>query len=363
MLAAILAVNIGVPTTSGARTIADVRAEAARIEQQIQDNGDRIAALGEQYNGAVLQLQQLEADQVRAAAKLRVAENRVRSLHTSVAALAVRLYTTRSVGSVAMQSIEVGNFMDYTRSQQYTAASTTKDLDLISHLQAVQVDLGRRRRALEKSVGAARAQRDRLSANRREIEAANATAQRLLGETKGELGRLIHAEEQRRLAEQRAAAKARAAADAAAAAQRAQSAQSPATGLGPQGPDTPLPPAPPPSSQVAKVIAYARAQLGKPYVYNTAGPDTFDCSGLTMMAWAQAGVSMPHYSGAQYSMFPHVSLDQLQPGDLIFKGPGGSDHVSLYVGGGMQIAATHTGSYVLLQPVVYSHLSGAARPG
>ncbi|MDQ1465679.1 MAG: hypothetical protein QOH10_94, partial [Actinomycetota bacterium] len=199
MLAAILAVNIGVPTTSGARTIADVRAEAARIEQQIQDNGDRIAALGEQYNGAVLQLQQLEADQVRAAAKLRVAENRVRSLHTSVAALAVRLYTTRSVGSVAMQSIEVGNFMDYTRSQQYTAASTTKDLDLISHLQAVQVDLGRRRRALEKSVGAARAQRDRLSANRREIEAANATAQRLLGETKGELGRLIHAEEQRRL--------------------------------------------------------------------------------------------------------------------------------------------------------------------
>src|SRR5213082_3500058 len=62
------------------------------------------------------------------AAKLRVAENRVRSLHTSVAALAVRLYTTRSVGSVAMQSIEVGNFMDYTRSQQYTAASTTKDL-------------------------------------------------------------------------------------------------------------------------------------------------------------------------------------------------------------------------------------------
>ena len=111
------------------------------------------------------------------------------------------------------------------------------------------------------------------------------------------------------------------------------------------------------------MIAYARAQLGKPYVYNTAGPNTFDCSGLTMMAWAQAGVSMPHYSGAQYSMFPHVSLSDLQPGDLVFKGPGGSTHVSLYVGGGMQIAATHTGSYVMLQPVAYGHLSGAARPG
>ena len=110
------------------------------------------------------------------------------------------------------------------------------------------------------------------------------------------------------------------------------------------------------------MISYARAQLGKPYVYATAGPDTFDCSGLTMMAWAEAGVSMPHYSGAQYSMFPHVALGELQPGDLVFKGPGGSDHVALYVGGGMQIAATHTGSFVLLQPVDYSHLSGAVRP-
>jgi peptidoglycan DL-endopeptidase CwlO len=359
MLAATLAISVIVPTTAGARTISDVRAEAARIEQQIQDNGDRIAALGEQYNGAVLQLQQLEADQARAVEQFRRAQTQARSLHASVAALAVRLYTTHSVGSVAVQSIDVGSVMDYTRNQQYTAASTAKDFDLLDHLHGVQVDLTRRRRSLDRSVGAARAQRDRLSATRQQIEAANATAQRLLGETKGELGRLIHAEQQRQLAEQEAAAKARAAADAA---RQAQSSQSPATARGPQGPDTPLPPAPPPSSQVGKVIAYARAQLGKPYIFNTAGPDTFDCSGLTMMAWAQAGVSMPHYSGAQYSMFPHVALDQLQPGDLVFKGPGGSEHVALYVGGGMQIAATHTGSWVLLQPVDYPHLSGAARP-
>ena len=109
-------------------------------------------------------------------------------------------------------------------------------------------------------------------------------------------------------------------------------------------------------------VTYALAQLGKPYIFNTAGPNTFDCSGLTMMAWAQAGVSMPHYSGAQYSMFPHVALSALQPGDLVFKGPGGATHVALYVGGGMQIAATHTGSFVLLQPVDYPHLSGAVRP-
>ena len=110
------------------------------------------------------------------------------------------------------------------------------------------------------------------------------------------------------------------------------------------------------------MIAYARAQLGKPYVFATAGPNTFDCSGLTKMAWAQAGVSMAHFSGAQFNAFPHVSLNALQPGDLVFKGPGGRDHVALYIGGGMQIAATHTGDYVRLQPLS-SNLSGAVRPG
>ena len=359
-LAAILALGIVIPAAAAARTISDLRAEAARIEQQIQANGDRIAALGEQFNGAQLELQQLEADQTRAVKQFKAAQGRARSMRASVAALAARLYMSHSGGVAVVQSVDVANVMDYTRNQQYTAASTSKDFDILDHLHGVQVDMTRRRHSLDQSIGAARAQRDRLSSTRKEIESANATAQRLLGETKGELGRLVRAEEQRQRAAEEAAARARAAADAAAA--RARSSQA-TVGRSPQGPDTPLPPAPPPSSQVAKVIAYAQAQIGKPYAYNTAGPDTFDCSGLTMMAWAQGGVSMPHYSGAQYAMFPHVALDDLQPGDLLFKGPGGSSHVSLYVGGGMNISATHTGSYVLLQPVVYSHLSGAARPG
>jgi cell wall-associated NlpC family hydrolase len=358
VLAATLAIGVAVPVTAGARTISDARAEAARIERQIQQNGDRIAALGEQYNGAVLQLQQLEADHARAVKAFKAAEARAHALHASVAALAVRLYTTHSAGSAVIESIDTGSVMDYTRSQQYTAATTSKDIDLLDHLRVVQAELTRRRQSLDSSIGAARAQRDRLSSTRQQIEQANQTAQRLLAQTKGELGRLIHEEEQRQQAAQEAAAKARAAADAA---RRNQIAQTPQA-RGPQGPDTPLPPAPPPSAGVAKVIAYARAQLGKPYVYNTAGPDTFDCSGLTMMAWAQVGVSMPHYSGSQYSMFPHVALSEIQPGDLLFKGPGGSAHVSLYVGGGMQIAATHTGSFVLLQPVNYASTIGASRP-
>ena len=106
---------------------------------------------------------------------------------------------------------------------------------------------------------------------------------------------------------------------------------------------------PAPSPRAAEAVAFAREQLGKPYVFAATGPDSYDCSGLTMRAWEAAGVSMPHYSGAQYAMFPHVPLDQLQPGDLVFRGAGGSDHVMLYIGNGEVIAAPHTGDHVKVE--------------
>jgi peptidoglycan DL-endopeptidase CwlO len=94
--------------------------------------------------------------------------------------------------------------------------------------------------------------------------------------------------------------------------------------------------APPPkgvSGSVAAVIRYAYAQLGKPYRWGATGPDAFDCSGLTMMAWAQAGVSLPHSSRAQIGIGRQVTRSELQPGDLIFRYSPIS-HVSLYVGNG-----------------------------
>jgi cell wall-associated NlpC family hydrolase len=114
------------------------------------------------------------------------------------------------------------------------------------------------------------------------------------------------------------------------------------------------------SGGAAKAVAYAKAQVGKPYVYGASGPGSFDCSGLTMMAWAQAGVSLPHSSSAQYGATRHVSSSQLQPGDLIFYYSPIS-HVAIYVGGGMQVAATHTGDYVRLQ-ALHSGITGYGRP-
>jgi cell wall-associated NlpC family hydrolase len=123
--------------------------------------------------------------------------------------------------------------------------------------------------------------------------------------------------------------------------------------------------APPPPTgiggNVAAVIRYAYAQLGKPYQWGAAGPNAFDCSGFTMMAWAQAGVSLPHSSRAQIGVGRQVSKSELRPGDLIYRYSPIS-HVSLYVGNGQQIAATHTGSTVKLQSAWQSGIVGFSRP-
>lgn len=113
----------------------------------------------------------------------------------------------------------------------------------------------------------------------------------------------------------------------------------------------PLPLAGPVSGSVAQVIAFAEAQVGKPYSYGASGPYAYDCSGLTMASWAQAGVSLPHSAAEQYNYGTHVAYSQLQPGDLIFLySPIG--HVELYVGNDLAVSAANPST-----GVVYVHPS------
>ncbi|GIM96985.1 C40 family peptidase [Paractinoplanes toevensis] len=102
-------------------------------------------------------------------------------------------------------------------------------------------------------------------------------------------------------------------------------------------------PAPAISGSAGKAVSYAYTQANKPayYGYGDSGPNTFDCSGLTMMAWSQAGKSLPHNAAAQYSATARISKSQLQPGDLVFYRSLG--HVGIYVGGGMIIDASRQG--------------------
>jgi cell wall-associated NlpC family hydrolase len=119
---------------------------------------------------------------------------------------------------------------------------------------------------------------------------------------------------------------------------------------GPTGPaDPPSPPADPPApaSGVTRALAFARAQIGDPYVWGAAGPNAWDCSGLTMGAWRAGGISLPHYSVAQYAQSTPISRSALRPGDLVFWGSSSSPssiyHVALYAGNGMIIQAPRTG--------------------
>jgi cell wall-associated NlpC family hydrolase len=97
------------------------------------------------------------------------------------------------------------------------------------------------------------------------------------------------------------------------------------------------------SGKVATVIAYAMRQRGKPYVWNAAGPNSFDCSGLVMMAYRQVGISLPHYTGTMVNYGIAVSRANLQPGDLVFPT---SSHVQMYIGNGEVISAPHSGANV-----------------
>ena len=119
----------------------------------------------------------------------------------------------------------------------------------------------------------------------------------------------------------------------------------------------------PTSSQADKAVAFAYAQIGKPYVYGATGPDSYDCSGLMMASWAAAGISIPRISYDQMSDLPSVSLNNLQPGDIL--GFAGNSHVGMYVGNGEMIDAPHTGLDVEKVPLsgwYQSELDGAVRP-
>jgi cell wall-associated NlpC family hydrolase len=121
----------------------------------------------------------------------------------------------------------------------------------------------------------------------------------------------------------------------------------------------------PVSGQAGKAVQFAYAALGCPYVFGGTGPcgSGFDCSGLTMSAWAAAGVSIQRTSEEQWASLPHVSTSALEPGDiLVFNGAG---HVGIYVGGGMLIDAPHTGldvEKVALSGWYLQTLNGAVRP-
>ncbi|MBO3751842.1 C40 family peptidase [Streptosporangiaceae bacterium NEAU-GS5] len=118
----------------------------------------------------------------------------------------------------------------------------------------------------------------------------------------------------------------------------------------------------------AQAARWALTQVGKPYVWAAAGPASYDCSGLTMRAWGEAGVPLDHWTGTQWTSGPHVPVDSLRPGDLVFfayhpDDPSTIHHVGMYVGKGLMVHAPQTGDVVRVSSIHRGDLAGATRPG
>jgi len=122
-----------------------------------------------------------------------------------------------------------------------------------------------------------------------------------------------------------------------------------------------------PSQAAAVAVAVARAQVGKPYLWGAVGPDSYDCSGLTLSAYLAAGIALPRTAQQQWYAGPHVPLGALAPGDLLFWAsdptvPSSIHHVAMYLGGGLMVAAPHSGTLVRIEPLYLTGYVGAVRP-
>jgi cell wall-associated NlpC family hydrolase len=332
----------GTGQLAGADPIGDKRAQAKAIQDQIDANGERISALAEQFNAAQLRLDEAQRAVADAQARIDEARAEVARIKHLVDLRAASIYQ-RSVQGKSVTGFDFTDARNLITRRHYADKQASSDNELLDKLDQAQQDLAREKADAEKARADAADEQQRIEASRADLEAANAEQQRILDQVNGELQVLVQQEAQRRAEEE------------------ARRAQARYGGTGNGDPEL-FPNLPPPGPAAAAAIDFARAQLGKPYVYAAAGPNSYDCSGLTMAAYAAAGISLPHYSGAQYNSLPHVPLDAMQPGDLVFWGAGGSAHEGLYVGNGLMIHAPHTGDVVRIAPV-YGSPVGAARPG
>jgi cell wall-associated NlpC family hydrolase len=357
---------------AGADPIADKKAQAAELARTIDAKGEAVSRLAEQVNQARLNAAGLTAKLSRAQADMAAGQRHAAEVRSRLMDQVVASYV-RGGRSMELTS-PVGDGFDVAVQRTYVATMTSGEKDALDQLRAVHLELVEERAKLEAAAKAAADSLAQVAGSQREAARAVADEQAALGKVKGDLASLVAAEQERQAAAQAARAQAEQAARQARQAQEAAAAAaahhaSPPPIVGGLLSRVPAPSAKRPAPTVeapvapgaAGAVEEARRQLGKPYVYGAAGPDSFDCSGLTMWAWGHAGVSMSHSAAAQYGEFPHVSTDSLQPGDLIFYGSP-IHHVGMYVGGGQMIEASHTGTPVRYASIWRSDMVGASRP-
>lgn len=314
-----LAATVGLIPSSPAHAEPDIKDVQARVDTLFHE----AEQASERYNDAKIELKQLKKDLRSLEADESRSDQSLVGTRDEVRAALLRQYSGSSLSAFS----KVASVADPSAFIEQMSTMSSFDRLQSSMLGDYQTGL----KALDIRSDATEARLDQVTDTQEQLAAEKATIDEKLAAAKDILGRLKEAE---RLAVLSRGVSSRTATVT----------------------DVPV------SGRAGAAVAYAMAQVGDAYVYGAAGPSAFDCSGLTMMAWAQAGVSLPHSSSAQYSSGTHVAASDLRPGDLVFYYSPIS-HVGMYIGNGMIVHAANPGSGVTTAPLYSMPYVGAVRPG
>jgi cell wall-associated NlpC family hydrolase len=327
---------------ASADDLAKARAEAAQLASQIQAQGQQLATLSEQYDQAQIKVQALDQQVAQTQAQVAQTRTQVLAAQNDLRRQAVKDYTSGASSSGLEQLFAAsGESSAVVHEYQQVASSTVSGaIDRLRQLESV---LNSQVTQLQAQQTQAHGAVEAAQAARQGAQATLADQQATLSKVKGQIATLVAEQQAAEAAAQAAAFQARLAA------QRASALSS-------------APPAP--NGGGATAVAAAESQIGVPYVWGGATPGrAFDCSGLTMWAWAQAGVALSHSAADQYGETTHVPLSDLQPGDLLFYNDGSTiGHVTMYVGPGQMVQAMETGTRIQITGIWTSGLVGAGRP-
>jgi peptidoglycan DL-endopeptidase CwlO len=264
----------------------------------------------------------------------------------------VNIYTNRDDQSTLGVILGASSIDDLVNRIESVQSLSKQDLAVVNQVVSFKHEVTTRQRTL---VDDRKAQKKLVrvrAAAKARIASQLARERRLYNSVKGEIAHLVAMQHARQLALERAA-------QLRIAAYQQQQASDPGFGVSGASPDGYVPP----PTQYSGVVGIAMQYLGVPYVWGGSTPSGFDCSGFTSYVYAQVGISLPHYTGAQYQMGVPVPSDQLEPGDLVFFD--GLGHVGIYIGGGEFIHAPHTGTVVsidsLSEPWYSATYDGARR--
>jgi cell wall-associated NlpC family hydrolase len=346
-----------------AQKIARLRAEALKVQHTIDRMNDQIETVVERYNTNQEALKATVARQAETARQLDAARRHAASAQQVLGQRIRAIYMDGPVTRLG-QLLEVQTINDAVVMAHYQQSVTDADMSAIAHVDQSKRKLSSVADTLAAQQRQQQAIQRQLASQRRDIEQRLAKQRSYLDKLSGEVKDAVAAEQRRQEELRRQALARRLAAERAArlkAAQEAaaqQAAQQQATQQAPTAPAGP-------TSAAAQAVAFARAQLGKPYQWGATGPGSYDCSGLTMSAYASAGVSIPRTSRAQWNTGTHIgSMADLAAGDLVFYGssPSTIHHVGLYIGDGLMIEAPFTGASVRTASINRPDYFGATRP-